>query len=119
VTKIPRDNQIWTLLDGIDPPVMGEAFEKNFRIADEAGMLEGYRVLDEGGLLALDGLWHYSSKNIHCAHCLHTMDQKEETTYYHSAVAGTLVKPGSGAVIPVMGEAIQNGDGEQKQDCEH
>jgi hypothetical protein len=29
------------------------------------------------------------------------------------------LKPGSGAVIPVMAEAIRNGDGEQKQDCEH
>jgi hypothetical protein len=34
-------------------------------------------------------------------------------------VAGAIVKPGSGAVIPVMAEAIRNGDGEQKQDCEH
>ncbi|MHB9292625.1 putative ISNCY family transposase ISAtsp9 [Hollandina sp. SP2] len=46
-------------------------------------------------------------------------NQKGETTYYHSAVAGVLVKPGSGAVIPVMVEGIRNGDGEGKQDWEH
>jgi hypothetical protein len=34
-------------------------------------------------------------------------------------VAGAIVKPGSGSVIPVMAEAIRNGDGEEKQDCEH
>jgi hypothetical protein len=78
-----------------------------------------YRVVDGGVLLALDGLWHYSSKEVHCEHCLHMTNPKGETTYYHSAVAGAIVKPGSSAVIPVMGEAIRNGDGEEKQDCEH
>ncbi|MHB9292777.1 putative ISNCY family transposase ISAtsp9 [Hollandina sp. SP2] len=76
-------------------------------------------MLDGGVLLALDGLWHYSSKEIHCEHGLHMTNQKGETTYYHSAVAGAIVKPGSGAVIPVMVEGIRNGDGEGKQDWEH
>jgi hypothetical protein len=56
VTEIPGDNQIRTLLDGIEPSAAGEVFEKNLRIADKAGILTGYRVLDEGVLPALDGL---------------------------------------------------------------
>jgi hypothetical protein len=48
VTAIPGDNQIRTLLDGIEPLAMGAVFEKNLRIAEEAGILEGYRVLDGG-----------------------------------------------------------------------
>jgi hypothetical protein len=117
--EIPSDNQIRTLLDGIEPLAMGEVFERNLRIADGAGIIEGYRVLDGGVLLALDGLWYYSSKEVRCEHCLHATDPKGGTTYYHSAVAGAIVKPGSAAVVPVMAEAIRNGDGEKKQDCEH
>jgi hypothetical protein len=119
VMEIPSDNQIRTLLDGIEPSVLGGVFERNLLRAEEAGLLEGYRVLDGGMLLALDGLWHYSSRKIHCERCLHATSKSGETTYYHSAVAGALVKPGSGAVVPVMAEPIRNGDGEQKQDCEH
>ncbi|MHB9294116.1 hypothetical protein Holit_03242 [Hollandina sp. SP2] len=93
---------------------MGTIFEQNLRIAEEGGLLEGYRVLDGGVLLALDGLWHYSSKEVHCEHGLHMTNQKGETTYYHSAVAETIVKPGSWTVIPVMAEGIRNGDGEHE-----
>jgi hypothetical protein len=57
VTEAPSDNQIRTLLDGVEPSAMGEVFEKNLRIADEAGILTGYRVLDGGVLPALDGVW--------------------------------------------------------------
>jgi hypothetical protein len=35
------------------------------------------------------------------------------------SVAGAIVKPGTGAVIPVMAEPVRKGDGEQKQDCGH
>ena len=82
VAEIPSDNQIRTLLDGIAPSSLGEVFGANLRIADEAGAIKPYRVLDRGVLLALDGLWYYSSQEIHCEHCLHrTLDG--ETTYYH------------------------------------
>ncbi|MDR3122220.1 MAG: transposase [Treponema sp.] len=82
VMEIPSDNQIRTLLDGIEPSALGEAFERNLRRADEAGALESYRVLEGGVLLALDGLWRYSLKEVHCEHCRHAMDRKGETTYY-------------------------------------
>jgi hypothetical protein len=55
--EIPGGNQILTLLDGIEPSMMGEVFEKNLQIADEAGIIERYRVLDGGVLLALEGVY--------------------------------------------------------------
>ena len=118
VTGIPSDNQIRTLLDGIEPQAMGPVFDRALRIADEAGAIQPYRVLDGGVLLALDVLWYYSSKEIHCEHCLHR-SHAGETTYYHSAVAGAIVRPGNTAVLPVMMEPMRNGDGKEKQDCEH
>ena len=114
---IPSDNQIRTLLDGIEPGSLREVFSRNLRIADEAGAIKPYRVLDGGVLMALDGLWYYSSQEIQCEHCLHKT-RAGETTYYHSVVAGAIVRPGNNAVLPVMAEPITNKDGEEKQDCE-
>ena len=116
--RIPSDNQIRTLLDGICPSSLAEVFERNLRIADAADAIKPYRILDGGVLLALDGLWYYSSQEIRCEHCLHKT-QEGVTTYYHSALAAAIVRPGSNAVIPVMSEPIRNGDGNEKQDCEH
>ena len=80
-------------------------------------------MLDGGVLLALDGVWYHSSETIHCDHCLHktTKDKEtgeEVTTYYHTILAGAIVKPGDTVVLPVMGEPIRNDDGHEKQDCE-
>jgi hypothetical protein len=118
VTEIPSDNQIRTLLDGIEPGTLGEVFGQTLRTADEAGVIQPYRVLDGGVLLALDGLWYYSSQEVHCEHCLH-QTHGDEKTYYHSAVAGAIVRPGNNSVLPVMAEPITNRDGKEKQDCEH
>ncbi|MHB9293248.1 hypothetical protein Holit_02369 [Hollandina sp. SP2] len=48
VTAIPRDNQIRTLLDGIEPSVMGAVFEQNLRIAEEGGCLRATGCWTEG-----------------------------------------------------------------------
>jgi hypothetical protein len=48
-----------TLPDGIEPSVMGYVIEKNLKIADEAGILEGYRVL-EGGI----GVYFSSARKV-------------------------------------------------------
>lgn len=123
VNKIPSDNQIRTLLDGIEPQALSGAFNEALKIAEEHEVLETYRVLDDGVLIALDGVWYHSSEKIHCQQCLHktTKDKKTQesvTTYYHTILAGTIVKPGDTTVLPVMGELIGNGDGSEKQDCE-
>jgi hypothetical protein len=118
VTKIPSDNQIRTLLDGIQPQSLSEVFWRTLQLADEVKAIQAYRVLDEGVLLALDGIWYYSSQKIHCEHCL-SQTHGNKTTYYHSAVVGAIIRPGSNAVLPVMAEPIRNGDGKEKQDCEH
>jgi hypothetical protein len=48
-----------------------EAFGNNLLVAEEAGATDGYRALDGGVLLALDGVGYHSSKEIFCKHCLH------------------------------------------------
>jgi hypothetical protein len=123
VQEIPSNVQITTLLDGIDPDSLSGAFNKNLHAVDEWGGLKDFRCLDGGVLLALDGVWYFSSEQIHCDRCLHTT-KEDVTTYYHSALAGTLVKPGNTAVLPVAPEMIANTDDTsdetngKKQDCE-
>jgi hypothetical protein len=111
--------QITALLDGINPDSVSGVFNKNLHTLDEWGCLKGFRCLDGGVLLALDGVWYFSSEQIHCGHCLHTT-KEGATTYYHSTLAGTLVKPGNTAVSPVAPEMITNAGSSKnkKQDCE-
>jgi hypothetical protein len=121
--EIPGNVQITTLLDGIGPDSASGVFNENLHAVDELGCLKDFRCLDGGVLLALDGVWYFSSEQIQCGHCLHTT-KEGVTTYYHSALAGTPVKPGNTAVLPVAPEMITNTDGaahesnSKKQDCE-
>ena len=123
VKEIPSNVQITTLLDVIKPDSLSGVFNENLHTVDEWGGLKDFRCLDGGVLLALDGVWYFSSEQIHCDHCLHST-KDDVTTYYHSALAGTLVKPGNTAVLPVAPEMIANTDdtsdetNSKKQDCE-
>jgi hypothetical protein len=117
VKEIPSNVQITTLLDGISPDAVSGVFNKNLQEVDRWGGLKDFRCLDGGVLLALDGVWYFSSEQIHCEHCLHKT-KDGVTTYYHSARAGAIVKPGNTAVLPVAPEMITNKDGKKKQDCE-
>ena len=123
IRKIPGDTQIRNILDPILPEQFGSAFNESLYVADEYKILQMFRVLDGGVLIALDGVWYYLSENISCKHCLHKTTvnkktQEEVTTYYHTILAGTIVRPGKTEVLPVMGEMIRNEDGKEKQDCE-
>jgi hypothetical protein len=128
--SIPSDPQIRTILDGIEPEKMNPVFYDNVKMAYDTGLLDPYKVLGGRILIALDGVWYFSSYNVHCGRCL-TITKDGKTLYYHSVLAGTIVRPGSNDVIPVMPEMINNGDLEtkneskkqsyekQKQDCEN
>jgi len=122
VQGIPSDNQIRNIADGIAPEEISPVFNETLKAAQGTEIIKEYRVLDEGVLLAIDGVWYFSSENIHCPHCLTKKttekDGEEQTTYYHAAVAAAAVKPGSNKVLPAAPEIIRNSGGEKKQDCE-
>ncbi|MHB9292519.1 hypothetical protein Holit_01617 [Hollandina sp. SP2] len=58
-------------MDKIAPERFSGIVDSTLKVADGAGLLEGYRVLDGGVLIALDGVWYHASENIHCERCLH------------------------------------------------
>ncbi|MDR1956200.1 MAG: ISNCY family transposase, partial [Treponema sp.] len=117
VEQLPRDAQVRNLLDGIDPASLSPVFNETLQEAEERGVRADYRVVGCGVLLALDGVWYHASEQIQCEHCLH-QDQAGVRTSSHRAVAGALVRPGCGSVVPGKGERITNEDGPKKQDCE-
>ena len=122
VQGIPSDNQIRNVVDGIAPSSLSGVFNETLKATVPSGVIKECRVLDGGVLIAIDGLWYFSSGNIHCPHCLtkKVKDKEgvEQTVYYHAAVAGAVVKPGCTRVLPIAPEIIRNSDGAKKQDCE-
>jgi hypothetical protein len=122
VKQIPGVDHIRKIVDGIAPEGLSGAFDTALMVAQEQGVLEEYRVLNGTIPVALDGVWYFSSTEIHCERCLR-MEKKQrdgevQTTYYHDVVAAAVVRPADHVVLPLLPEFIRNEDGGEKQDCE-
>jgi hypothetical protein len=123
VENIPGADQVRKILDGIEPQGLFPAFDGALETGRDTGVLDDYRVLEGTIPVALDGTWYFSSKEIHCGHCLTITTKKrdgtEDTRYYHEAVCAAIVKPGKPVVVlPLIPEFVRNEDGKEKQDCE-
>jgi hypothetical protein len=116
VKKIPASNRIRDILDEIEPSGLAPIMDYGIEIAQEQGILDKYRVLDGEIPVAIDGVWYFSSENVHCDHCLH-ITKAGETTYYHDVMAAAIVKYDTGVVLPLMLEFIRTEYGADKQDC--
>jgi hypothetical protein len=117
VTALPSGAWIREQAGRVPPETFDGFFNPALKIAEEAGLLDAYRVLGGGTLTALDGAWYHAPKTVRCDRCLHTA-KGGATAYYYSASTGTIVRPGSTSVLPVTTGMIGSGDGEKKQDCE-
>ena len=88
VKKIPSNNQITRLLDGIQSKVFTSIFNHGLETAQKYKGLDQYLVLEgEYHLITLDGVWFYQSENINCPHCLRKQMKDGETLYYHDMIA--------------------------------
>jgi hypothetical protein len=106
-----------TIVDGVASEGLAGVFEQAHQTAEEEGIIDRYRVLDGGVLVALDETWTLTSEKIRCEHCLR-VTKKGKTTYYHSMVGLAIVKPSNPTVLPLAPEFIRNEDGNETQDCE-
>ena len=118
VHQIPSDNQIRSLLDGVEPKYLFPVFEEILRVLLRSGKLSEFRSFEDNLLMALDGTEYFSSKNIHCSHCSTQVLKGGMTRYFHTAVTPVIVCPGQNQVIPLIPEFIVPQDGHLKQDCE-
>jgi hypothetical protein len=66
VKEIPCNNQITRLIGGIEAGEFDANFREGLCLAEKYGILDQYKVLDGGVLIALDGVWYHSSEKVHC-----------------------------------------------------
>ena len=117
VRQAPCDTQLRTILDGVDPSTLRDAFRAVHREVQRGKGLEAYEYLEGYYLLSVDGTGQYASSAIRCAECCEKTT-RGKTQYYHQLLGAVLVHPQLKTVLPLMPEAITAQDGEAKNDCE-
>ncbi|GMO24648.1 MAG: hypothetical protein Ta2B_04100 [Termitinemataceae bacterium] len=71
IKTLPSDAQVRNLLDNVKPETFAIVFANTLKSAIACGVMKLYQVLDDGVLVAIDGVWYHSSEKIHCKHCLY------------------------------------------------
>ena len=110
--EIPSDNQIRNVLDQVDPEDLKGLFEDLHAKVD----LSSFKA-EEGLMVALDGVYFFSSEKISCQCCL-KRDHDGKVRHYHAMLVPALIHPEQKCALPMAPEFIQNADGTEKQDCE-
>ena len=118
MSDIPTDAQIRSLLDHTPPETVYPAFDAIYDQMVSRDMLEPYKSLNGGLLIALDGVHTHSSEKIHCKNCSVREHKDGRKDYGHSAVMPALMTPLNSKAIPLRPEFVVPQDGHEKQDCE-
>jgi hypothetical protein len=118
VKDIPQSTQMRTVLDTVPSGSFAPIFKDLFERLRRHKHLEEYAILPDTVLCAIDGVVVFGSKDIHCEQCLHKQHGNGDKSYSHGILQGAIMHPDKKQVIPLMPEAIKNGDGGKKQDCE-
>ncbi|MBE3118100.1 MAG: ISNCY family transposase, partial [Candidatus Atribacteria bacterium] len=114
----PSDNEIRNLLDSVSPDGLSGMYRWIFEELDRGQILQGMRSYGNNLLIALDGTWYFSSKEIHCANCSCKELADGSQLYFHSLITPVVVAPGNSHVVALEPEFILPQDGHEKQDCE-
>ncbi len=117
VGDIPKDTQMRSVLDPIAASNLDPIFADFLHRLQRGKHLANYQILDGRYLVSIDGSEYFSSKNIHCPHCLVTKS-KSNVRYHHQILQSVIVHPDMRQVLPLAPEPISNRDGTKKQDCE-
>ena len=115
---IPSDTQMRTALDPLDPAPLRTLFTTFFYKLNEAGVLKEYEYWKRHVIVSIDGVEHFSSTKVHCAHCTTRTHRNGETSYHHAGLAAVLVHPAQEEVFTLDFEPLLNADGAKKNDCE-
>lgn len=105
-------------LDPVDPQPLRKMFAPLLETLQRAGVVKEYHFWQDYVLVAVDGVEHFSSAKVHCAHCLTRTVRDQTTSYYHAGLAAVLVHPAHAEVFSLDFEPILNQDGAVKNDCE-
>jgi hypothetical protein len=123
VKKAPCDTYLRERLD--DESLLmqiRQSFASLLSTLQRSRVLEDWKFLDNKFLISLDGSGFFSSTNVHCKCCCEKVTNKgtdkEETTYHHQMLVGSIVSPSMKQVLPIGFEPIVKADGAKKNDCE-
>ena len=118
LARIPCDNHVRQLLDGVPTTHFDDAFHALADDLDARGALEPMRRLDGRVLVALDGTEFFRSRNIRCPNCSTRRRGDGGTEHFHRMLAANVVAPGRAQSLPLPPEFVTPRDGAGKQDCE-
>ena len=89
IAKIPTDNHIRMLLDGVAPDSLQPCFDQALETLAEQDGSRDFQRLGDRLLVALDGTEYFLSQKISCPSCLKRERSSGKTEYYH-ALLGAL-----------------------------
>lgn len=118
IQKIPTDNTLRNILDGIHPDKIRRGFYDLFKRVRKLGVLDTYRYWRRHVVVSVDGVEHFCSKSIHCKHCMQRKHRDGTTSFYHSMLSAAIVHPDKKEVFILDNEPIVKQDGASKNDCE-
>ena len=113
VSSIPKDNQMRDIIDKIPSERLFQIFSDFFRLLQRGNQLQGYRFLDEGYIIPIDGTQYFTSESINCPSCLKKEHRNGITTYSHQALCAAIVHPDKRQVFPLAPEPIPHTSGQQ------
>ena len=118
VSSTPKDSQLRDVIDNTNSEYLRPVFNDYFERLRRGKHLEDFQILPGQYLCAIDGVHYHTSNHVHCDQCLTKNHKNGTVSYHHAALQGAFMHPAKRQVIPTMPEAIANGDGADKQDCE-
>lgn len=118
IGKICSDTQMREVLDRVVADDLQLGFQSLYTVLQDCRIVEEYRYWQGKTIVSVDGVEHFSSKKVHCQHCLQKQHKDGQTTYSHQMLSAVLVHPDRAEVFPLRCEPIINTDGCAKNDCE-
>lgn len=118
IEAIPSDSQMRAALDPVEPAPLRQGFRALFEVLQSAGVIKEYQFWRDYVIVTVDGVEHFNSRQIHCAHCGQRKLRDGTTEYFHAGLGAVLVNPAFEEVLPLDFEPILKQDGAKKNDCE-
>lgn len=118
MTRIPSDNHIRDMLDGVEPSSLDVLFDATLAAVERAGAVPSLSSLNGHTLIAFDGTQYFCSNKLSCPHCSTRKRANGAVEYFHTLLAASIVAPGHNRALPLPPEFVRPQDGHDKQDCE-
>lgn len=118
IGDLPSDNGLRKILDQVNPNDLRKGFDVLFEHTLSTGVLNAFHYWRNYLMVSIDGVQHFQSKQVSCAHCLEQRHRDGSVSHSHSLLSAAIVCPGQSEVFPLDHEPIIIQDGSTKNDCE-